>query len=287
MTTASLPEDTGGRWCSPIDPTRYERSPALSEAERHAIRELGLRNLRRLRYHDPDAPQWAAISRLLHPLQDVNAGFDTLPTMHLRRAMNDAVAVLLLRCADSGRSYWGWTEKEWLDLLGRNHKAFRGQVPDWAEGAVRPFLCGHAYHLGGFASFNRLGRFDRLTLACRIFGSRLVEEEVGRVRAVLTGWGYQYGREHDQGVPSVMSQLSLLNRSPHARDLATSFFDRVRREDLLTDGGTRSCSRCNGPLPPWASATLRPWARPPKWSATRGCHRSGPSGWSAGTARRP
>ena len=72
MTTASLPEDTGGRWCSPIDPTRYERSPALSQAERHAIRELGLRNLRRLRYHDPDAPQWAAISRLLHPLPDVN-----------------------------------------------------------------------------------------------------------------------------------------------------------------------------------------------------------------------
>ncbi|MFC7267035.1 tyrosine-type recombinase/integrase [Streptomyces lutosisoli] len=36
-----------------------------------------------------------------------------------------------------------------------------------------------------------------------------------------------------------MSQLFLLNRSPHAKDLATPFFDQVRREDLLTDGGTR------------------------------------------------
>ncbi|MGX9890509.1 tyrosine-type recombinase/integrase [Streptomyces sp. NPDC002276] len=36
-----------------------------------------------------------------------------------------------------------------------------------------------------------------------------------------------------------MSQLFLLNRSPRSRDLTTAFFDRVRREDLLTDGGTR------------------------------------------------
>ncbi|MEV4033736.1 hypothetical protein [Streptomyces umbrinus] len=96
--------------------------------------------------------------------------------------MTDAVALLLLQCADTGRAYWDWTAQEWLDLLGHNHQAFRGQVPDWAEGAVRPFLCGHAYHLGGFSGFNRLGQFDRLTLACRIFGRRLVEEEIERIR---------------------------------------------------------------------------------------------------------
>ncbi|MFF3505600.1 hypothetical protein [Streptomyces sp. NPDC003247] len=216
MTTASLPEQANRRWHSSIGPRRGHHSPVLSEAERWAIRELGLRNLRRLRYHNPDAPQWAVISRLIQPMQDVDASFDTPPTMHMTRAMNDAVAVVILRCADVGRAYWDWTDQEWLDLLGHSHKAFRDQVPDWAEGAVRPFLCGHAYHLGGFAGFHQLGRFDRLTLACRIFGRQLVEEEIGRVRAVLTGWGYQYGKEHDKGVPSVMSQLFLLNRSPTA-----------------------------------------------------------------------
>ncbi|WP_234441269.1 hypothetical protein [Streptomyces scabiei] len=128
--------------------------------------------------------------------------------------MNDAAAVLLLRCADSGHTYWDWTDQDWLDLLGRNHKAFQKQMPAWAEGAVRPFVCGHAYHLGGFSGFNRLGHFDRLTLACRIFGRQLVEEEIGRVRAVLTGWGYQYGQDHDKGVPSVMSQLFRPRRGP-------------------------------------------------------------------------
>lgn len=239
MTTAPLPEGTDRRWSSPIDSRRYDHSPVVTAAELRAIRELGIRNLRRLRYHDPAAPQWAEIGRLLRPLQDINASFDTLPTMHLKRAMDDAVAVLLLRSADSRRAYWDWTDQEWLSLLGRNHKAFQSQVPDRAEGAVRPFLCGHAYHLGEYIGFHQLGHFDRLTLACRIFGRRLVEEEIGHVRTVLTDWGYQYGKEHDKGVPSVMSQLFLLNRSPHAGDLTTALFDRVRREVLLTDGGMR------------------------------------------------
>ncbi|WP_234337144.1 tyrosine-type recombinase/integrase [Streptomyces xylophagus] len=104
---------------------------------------------------------------------------------------------------------------------------------------MRPSLCGYAYHLAGFTGFNRLGHFDRLALACRVFGRRLVEAEIGQVRTVLTGWGYQYGQDHDKGVPSVMSQLFLLNRSPHSGGLTTAFFDRVRREDLLTDGGTK------------------------------------------------
>lgn len=106
--------------------------------------------------------------------------------------------------------------EEWLRLLGHNHRAFQGQAPNWTAGAVRPTLCGYAYHLAGFTGFNQLRHFDRLALACRVFGRRLVEAEIGQVRAVLTGWGYQYGQDHGKGVPSVMSQLFLLNRNPAA-----------------------------------------------------------------------
>ncbi|MFD8035024.1 hypothetical protein ACFV3F_41120 [Streptomyces sp. NPDC059717] len=112
MTAASLPEDTPGRWHSPIDLRHYDRSPALAEAEQRAIRELGLRNLRRQRYHDPDAPQWADIGRLTRPLLDINASFDVPRTEYGRRVMNDAAAVVLLRCADAGRAYWDWDGKE-------------------------------------------------------------------------------------------------------------------------------------------------------------------------------
>ncbi|XDO64529.1 hypothetical protein HEP84_58105 [Streptomyces sp. RLB1-33] len=119
---------------------------------------------------------------------------------------------------------------------------------------MRPTLCGYAYHLAGFTGFNQLRHFDRLALACRVFGRRLVEAEIGQVRAVLTGWGYQYGQDHGKGVPSVMSQLFLLNRnprsprSPRSSDLTTSFFDRVRREDLPDrrghEGPVRGAAGC-------------------------------------------
>ncbi|MGW3734856.1 tyrosine-type recombinase/integrase [Streptomyces sp. NPDC005148] len=239
MTASSLSEDVLGYWHSPIDLRHYDRSPVLARAEEHGIRELGLRNLRRHRYHDPDAPQWADINRLVRPLQDINASFDVPSTEHVRRSTNDAIAVVLLRCADLGRAYWDWDAEEWLRFLGRNHRAFQGQVPDWTPGAVRPSLCGYAYHLASFTGFNQLGHFDRLALACRVFGRRLVEAEIGQVRTVLTGWGYQYGQDHDKGVPSVMSQLFLLNRSPRSSDLTTAVFDRVRQEDLLTYEGMK------------------------------------------------
>ncbi|MFG3024486.1 hypothetical protein ACGFZQ_39225 [Streptomyces sp. NPDC048254] len=277
MTTAPMAAGAAERWRSPIDLRRYDRSPVLSTAEQDAIRELGVRNLRRLRHHDPDAPQWAEIGRLLRPLQDVNASFDTPPNMHTRRAMHDAAAVLLLRSADVGRTFWGWSEQDWLDFLGRNHRAYQEQVPAWAEGYVRPFLCGHAYHLGAYAGFRYLGHFDRLSLACRDFGRRLVEEEIARVRTVLTGWGYQYGKEEDKGVPSVVSQLFLLSRSPHTGDLTTPFFDPVRREELLTDGGMRvlhavqravaALGFCDPPATVCGADVVSQTGVPPVWAA--------------------
>ncbi|WP_037684095.1 hypothetical protein [Streptomyces griseus] len=160
-------------------------------------------------------------------------------------------------------------------------------MPFWAEGALRPFLGGHAYYLGGYAGFNQLGHFDRLTLASRIFGRLLVETEIGHVRTVLTNWGYQYGQENDTGVPSVMSQPLLLNRSPHTRDLTTSFFDRVRREELLTDWGMRTLYAVHRAVADLGFCAPQLRSPPLKWSATQGCHRCGPSGWNGGTPRRP
>jgi hypothetical protein len=50
-------------------------------------------------------------------------------TTHRRRAMLDASAVVLLQCAQTGRSYWAWTDKEWAALLGRDQDGFRKAAP--------------------------------------------------------------------------------------------------------------------------------------------------------------
>ncbi len=173
-------------------------------AEARAVSDLGVRNLRRLQYHDPSAPGWRVIARLLGPLEEVNAAPDSPSTPHRRRAMLDVVAVLLTRCAQSGRTFWGWTEEEWFHLLGRTQ-----------------------------AEFHRLGSFQRLTLAWRIFGRDRVNAEIARLRAVLGTWGYRLGAEEDSLLPMVACQLFLLNRSHHLEDLNTALFDRVRRDGLL------------------------------------------------------
>ncbi|MBO3746158.1 hypothetical protein J5X84_08800 [Streptosporangiaceae bacterium NEAU-GS5] len=44
--------------------------------EMRGIAEFGVRNLRRLQYHDRSAPGWTTIGRLLRPLEVVNAGLE-------------------------------------------------------------------------------------------------------------------------------------------------------------------------------------------------------------------
>ncbi|MER5754460.1 hypothetical protein [Streptomyces sp. NPDC002088] len=195
--------------------------------------ELGVQNLRRLKDHDRSAAGWRLIRRLLGPLEAVNAALDSPPTPHRRRAMLDVVAVLLTRCVETGRTFWGWTPQEWIHLLGRNQAEFHRHVPGWASDEVRPYLAAHAYLLGSFNEFHRLGSIQRLTLSWRIFGRDRVNSEIARIRAVLASWGYQLGRDDDTLLPMVVCQLLLLNRSPYLEDLDSTLFDRVRREEML------------------------------------------------------
>ncbi|MET9412463.1 hypothetical protein ABZX90_43220 [Streptomyces sp. NPDC002935] len=178
------------------------------------------------------------ILRLLGPLEAVNAALDSPPTPHRRRAMLGVIAVLLTRCAETGRAFWGWTPQEWIHLLGRTQAEFHQHAPGWASDEVRPYLAAHAYLLGSFNEFHPLGSIQRLTLSWRIFGRDRVNREIARIRAVLASWGYQLGRDDDTPLPMMVCLLLLLNRSPHLEDLDTSLFDRVRHEKLL-DGSRR------------------------------------------------
>jgi hypothetical protein len=97
--------------------TRPRLRVVVRAEEAAAITALGLATLRRLKTGDPAAPGWPVIARLLRPLDTVNAGLDSPPTSHRRRAMLDVVALLLTRCAKPGAgSYWDWTAEQWAAM---------------------------------------------------------------------------------------------------------------------------------------------------------------------------
>jgi hypothetical protein len=201
--------------------------------EAAAITGLGLPTLRRLRTGDPAAPGWPVV-RLLRPLDAVNAGLDSPPTPHRRRAMLDVVAWLLTRCArPDGGSFWDWPGDEWEAMLGRTVKEFRASAPAWVGDEVRPYLAAHAFLLGGFTAFHQLGSFQRLVLCWRVFGRDRVDGELAELRRVLGGWGYQLGRPDDHMLPLTVAQLMLSNGSPHLQDMTADLFDRVHEERLL------------------------------------------------------
>ncbi|MCA1706091.1 MAG: hypothetical protein LC808_23655, partial [Actinobacteria bacterium] len=68
---------------------------------------------------------------------------------------------------------------------------------------MRPFLAALGYLLGGFTGFQHLGNFNRLHLACLVFGEAPVEAAIGQAAGVLDRWGYRsplHGRHRLRGI---------------------------------------------------------------------------------------
>jgi hypothetical protein len=65
----SRPLSDPARWPWPIDLTHYDRTPTLTPTEHAALVSLGW-EVRRRRGHDLQRPEWAAITRLVQPLDD-------------------------------------------------------------------------------------------------------------------------------------------------------------------------------------------------------------------------
>ncbi len=221
-------------WSSPIDAGRYDRRFQLTDREREALNRLEM-NLRRRRGHDADAPEWAIIDRLLRPLDDAVAGlhWSTDNTRMHRGFAGDAVALVLLRCADQNRAFWCWSSQDWVRLIGTSIDDFQKPWPIRFDVNVRPYVAALAYLLGGFTDFHRLGPFGRLSLARRIFGQRALDDAHDQVARILTQWGYRIGLANNQRLMTALGEALLINRSPHLHALRTETFDRLRQNPAM------------------------------------------------------
>ena len=231
---AAVSTTSGTRtWAWPIDKTRYDLRVTLSGQEVATFRALGGDLLARARGTDLDldAAPWRSIGWLVRPLRDARAAlrWDHDASRGARYAW-DAAGLVLLRCGDLQRSFWGWSERDWIGLIDPSGENFRRTWPGQIGPNARPCVLAYAYLLTGFTAFDRIGRFQRPGLARRVFGRQPVDDAVRQVREVLAGWGYSAREPH---LTAMVCQMFLLNRSPLLGDLTSDVLLRMRSDPAM------------------------------------------------------
>ncbi len=214
-------------WPWPIDPTRYDRSLALTAAEQAALETLGwgVREWPR-RWRAPDQPAWRALDRLVQPLADATASLDVPDDDFQRRSAVDAAALVLRACAARQTSFWAWDAMAWAEVLGPTWRAYQRTYPRWADTSARSYMIAVAY-LFGFTELQLLGNLGRAAVARKVFGHARVEHAVSQVTTVLHGWGHR-SPQVTVRTASLLCHAILLNRSPCLDDLSAEVLQGLR-----------------------------------------------------------
>ncbi|GAA2662413.1 hypothetical protein [Streptomyces vastus] len=227
MTAQSMPSSAGQAlaWPWPVDLARYDRRGLLAETEADALRSLSVDQLRHVGLAIA-APALRPVARLVRPLADALGALHWPPNdRHQRRYARDAAGLVLIRCGELGRTYWGWSVQDWVELINTDGAKFRRSWGGQIGPNARPFLIAYAYLLGDFTAFDRLGRFQRPSLAHRVFGTEPVDDTIRQVCTTLADWGYRRGADR---LTSAICQILLLNRSPLLQDLSDEALAAIR-----------------------------------------------------------
>ncbi len=217
---ALLPQPSSS-WHWPVDITHYDRSPDLNEAERA--------ELKRVMDHSPfqlRPSTKALLHRLLQPLQDVFTMTHLSPNI-----CPDTVRVLIVEMYRRGKTFWAWSEKEWMDIIGPSYTAFArryGRRYGVGQHPARRELPVLAYLLCSLADIDPLlGPFAIAPIARKVFGHETIDAHVQQLTAALGAWGYREKNHHD--FIACLCYLLLRNHSPQLEDLHLEFLETVNQ----------------------------------------------------------
>jgi hypothetical protein len=182
-------------WTWPIDVARYDQSVALTSAEVAALTEH-VRNYNAATHEKP-ANSYSVVERLIEPVEEA------LAHTALRVRHREFVALFLLReMSRRGRSFWGWTEEEWVETINARRQQQKHII------AIAYLLC----------SFTRLevvggAHLVYVSLARKVFGNERIEAALTRVRAAMAGRGHApiYLKQYMQ---RAVCEAFLFNRCP-------------------------------------------------------------------------
>jgi len=217
-------------WQWPLDLAGYDRRSTLMRREMAALNRRA-RFPRRLGHWTPRFQE--ELGRLTRPVTDA------LEHLDIRTDRVRAMVQRLLTHEMHRRrtSYWAWSEDAWHALVGTSRKHFEDSSD---ASKYRSALLAVALLLQRPIHVYRLGRFDRVILAYRIFGRVRVDAAVDRVAGALVDWGHS--PPSSASLRMTLCEVFLTIQSPCLEDIsletlstlrhATSSHQRLRR-DLL------------------------------------------------------
>jgi hypothetical protein len=208
-------------WHWPVDVAHYDRSPHLTEAEWAELERIMKRKPFQLR---PSTKM--LLHRLLQPLQDVFTVTHLSPTI-----CHDTIRIMLIEMHRRGKTFWAWSEEEWIDIIGSSYDAFArryGRRYGVGQHPTRRELPVLAYLLCSPATIDPLlGPFAIAPIARKIFGEETIDTQVKRLSAVLDTWGYREKNHHD--FIACLCYLLLRNRSPQLEALTSELLETVNQ----------------------------------------------------------
>src|SRR6266567_4722237 len=178
--------------------------------------------MRRKPFHSYPSTK-ALLHRLLQPLQDV------FTVTHLSpQICSDTALCLVVEMYRRGKTFWAWSEKEWLDIIGPSYTAFArryGRSYGVGQHPARRELPVLAYLLCSLADIDPLLLpFAIAPIARKVFGKATIDAHVQLLTAALGAWGY---REKNHDFIACLSYLLLRNRSPQLEELRLEFLELV------------------------------------------------------------
>src|SRR5437764_11659884 len=116
-------------WHWPVDVTSYDRSPDLDEIEQAELKRVMSESPFQLRPATKER-----LHRLLSPLQDVFTVTHLSPDI-----CHETVRVMVVEMSCRGKTFWGWSEAEWIDIIGPSYTAFAQRYGrSYGEGRQHP-----------------------------------------------------------------------------------------------------------------------------------------------------
>jgi hypothetical protein len=208
-------------WQMPLSLEHYDRSPALTQAEREALSEVIVNHVPRTPLLPLNRPSTHTLARLIRPLQDVHDFKQCHP--------GGRASYLYCMCQQmlqTNKPFWVWSKEEWLKVItsanGKHGIAITIRVA--------------AYLLCGLLLIE--DQYFPSHLARLVFGSMAVAKEYERVATVIygpDGFGYVRNTTQELHSQAALVLALLINRNPHI-DALTSECLRATKQLLVYQG---------------------------------------------------